>query len=580
MKSTIQILPERVANQIAAGEVVERPASVVKELVENSLDAGATRITVEFRQGGKRLIRIEDNGHGMSPDQAHLALERHATSKIRATEDLNAVMSFGFRGEALPSIASVSRFSLKTRSEGWEHGVDIRYSGGQHRQTRDTGMPVGTVVEVSQLFDTVPARRKFLKTDSTESAHIIHLCRLLAVAHPTVSFTLVEDGRVCFESPECPGLRDRIAEIFNPALAKELMPVEAEEGPFRLSGLIGQPGACRATRHDLNWYVNKRPVDSRLLNYALIESYHTYIPKGRYPIAFAFLEMDPQGLDVNVHPAKREVRMHDEPAVRRFVIESVLEALAKATGKMKASYVEPVAPIAPEVVGQKSEVISREASTPPEELKSDSSTPSVQNAGLKPKEQTRRLDWRFLGLSQGDYALFDSTNSLILLHIKAARARVLYEDYCQSLQEHSVARQTLLFPVQLEFDPMASELLAERISFFVESGFGLEPFGGSHFRLHSVPEWFDPEEAEALLRDTVDYLRENRIEGRNSLAQEHFARIATRRTANQGSVSGHVQLTSLAQRLMSCKNPLADPDGRPTIQELSQSELARRFARR
>ena len=278
---TIRILPDRVANQIAAGEVIERPAAVVKELVENSLDAGATRIEVEFRSGGRAYIRVEDNGAGMTRDDALLSLERHATSKITEAADLDRLTTFGFRGEALPSIASVSRFELQTRGAGDEAGTEILVNGGKFVHVRDCGRPVGTRLVVSHLFNSVPARRKFLKSDATESAHIIHCVRLYALACPQAAFTLIEDGRVIFRSPECATTAERVAEIFGRQIAESLLVIEAAEAGLRLRGLIGRPGVGRATRHEMITFVNQRPVDSRTLSYALIESYHEAIPKGR-----------------------------------------------------------------------------------------------------------------------------------------------------------------------------------------------------------------------------------------------------------------------------------------------------------
>ncbi len=323
----VRILPDRVANQIAAGEVIERPAAVVKELVENALDAGATRIEVEFRHGGRSLMRIEDNGHGMSRDDALLALERHATSKIADAADLDRLASYGFRGEALPSIASVSRFELQTREAGSDAGTEILVNGGKFVHVRDCGRPVGTRMEVSHLFNSVPARRKFLKTDQTEAAHIVHCVRLYALACPRTAFTLIEDGRVIFRSPECSTLGERVAEIFGRQIAESLVPIDCAEPGMKLHGLIGRPGVGRATRHEMIVFANGRPVDSRTLNYALIESYHDSLPKGRYPLAFVFFECDPAAIDVNVHPAKREVRFRSEPQVRGFVIRAVLQRL-------------------------------------------------------------------------------------------------------------------------------------------------------------------------------------------------------------------------------------------------------------
>src|SRR5476651_187082 len=340
----VRILSDRVANQIAAGEVIERPAAVVKELVENALDAGATRIEVEFRHGGRSLMRIEDNGHGLSRDDALLALERHATSKIAEAADLDRLGTFGFRGEALPSIASVSRFLLQTREADSDSGTEILVNGGKFVHVRDSGQPVGTRIEVTHLFNSVPARRKFLKTDQTESAHIVQCVRLYALACPRTAFTLIEDGRVIFRSPECATLAERVAEIFGKQTAEALISIETAEPGFRLSGLIGRPGVGRATRHEMIVFVNARPVDSRTLNYAIIESYHESLPKGRYPLAFVFFECDPAAVDVNVHPAKREVRFRSEPQVRSFVIRAVLQRLRELGAPAAAPEGGPAAP--------------------------------------------------------------------------------------------------------------------------------------------------------------------------------------------------------------------------------------------
>ncbi|MBP8256948.1 MAG: DNA mismatch repair endonuclease MutL, partial [Opitutaceae bacterium] len=328
----VRILPDRVANQIAAGEVIERPAAVVKELVENALDAGANRVEVEFRAGGRALMIVEDNGSGMDRDDAMLALERHATSKIKEANDLDHLASYGFRGEALPSIASVSRFNLQTRLKGDDIGTEVLVNGGRFVHVRDCGRPVGTRIEVAQLFNSVPARRKFLKSDQTEAAHIVQCVRLYALARPDVAFVLVEDGRTIFRSPECTQLSDRVAEIFGKQIAESLVPINAQEGSIRLQGLIGRPGIGRATRHEMITFVNQRPVDSKTLNYSLIESYQESLPKGRYPLAFVFLEVDPAAVDVNVHPAKREIRFRSETAVRGFVIRSVLQRLREMVG--------------------------------------------------------------------------------------------------------------------------------------------------------------------------------------------------------------------------------------------------------
>ena len=347
--STIRILEPTVANQIAAGEVVERPAAVIKELLENSLDAGARRVTVDFSRGGKARMIVEDDGKGMTGDEALLSLERHATSKIQLASDLDRIATFGFRGEALPSIASVARFTMQTRPASAPSGTEIAINGGKLVHRRDHGMAPGTRIEVANLFHPVPARLKFLKSDETEAAHIVRLVRLYAIAHPEVGFLLREDGREIFRSPGNAPLLDRVREIWGRQVAEEVTIMPAFERPgMRLSGLLGKPGVSRGTRQDLVTVVNGRPVDSRTMAFALTESYHTLIPKGRYPLAFVFLEMDPAWVDVNVHPAKREVRFRDEAKVRNFLIESVLAVLrARADDGLPAETIPATAPATP-----------------------------------------------------------------------------------------------------------------------------------------------------------------------------------------------------------------------------------------
>lgn len=322
----VRLLPPEVANQIAAGEVVERPVAVIKELVENALDAGARAIEIEFRQGGRSLLMVRDDGAGMTPAEARLAVQRHATSKISKAADLLQLSSFGFRGEALPSIASVSHFRLRTRPADAPEGFELEIDGGRVVAERACGMPSGTEVRVTGLFSSVPARRKFLKSDRTEGAHIVQLSRLLAVAHPSVAFALIEDGRELFRSPSCADLAARLREVWAKGLPTPLHPVAGEEEGLRLWGLVGPPGTGRATRQELVTYVNERPVESRLLQYAVGEATAGHFPKGRHPVAFLFLELAPAAVDVNVHPAKREVRFRDEGTVRRFVLETLMGA--------------------------------------------------------------------------------------------------------------------------------------------------------------------------------------------------------------------------------------------------------------
>ena len=629
---TIRILPDRVANQIAAGEVVERPAAVVRELVENSLDAGATRVTVEFAHGGRSLMGIEDNGRGMDRDDALLALERHATSKIAEATDLDALHTFGFRGEAVPSIASVSRFEMKTRPAAAETGTEILVNGGKFVHVRDCGMPPGTRITVANLFHPVPARRKFLKSDSTEAAHIIQCVRFYALAHPEVAFTLIEDGRTIFQSPPCRSLLERVAAIFGRQTAEALLPVEAACEGMRLTGLIGKPGASRGSRHEMITFVNRRPVDTKTLAYALIESYQQHLPKGRYPLAFLFLEIEPQSVDVNVHPAKREVRFRNDPGVRTFVVRSLLDALRQAAGDLAAALppgaqrVTPLEPlpsaVRPPVAGAAAQHAPLPAIVLPAtardrvggktdtglETRATTALPADVVSGL-PEPLARPTPaiapilsattepavasvpdaipgegrpgalagWRHLGTALGgECEIFETPAGVVLLDRRAALERVLFEQLQREFRDGATLSQRLLFAVPVELDPIAAAMLADQLAFLEQHGLEVSAFGRNFFRIESAPAWLDPAEAEPFLRDILARLREGQLDPRRpAVAREELARLAAARAVRGGARADTG--AELVARLLACDQPLLTPGGRPTLIELSRGELTRRF---
>ena len=564
------------ANQIAAGEVVERPAAVIKELLENSLDAEARRVTVDFSRGGKAQMIVEDDGKGMTGDEALLSLERHATSKIQVASDLDRISTFGFRGEALPSIASVARFTMQTRPASAPSGTEIAINGGKLVHRRDHGMAPGTRIEVTNLFHPVPARLKFLKSDETEAAHIVRLVRLYAIAHPEVGFLLREDGREIFRSPGNAPLLDRVREIWGRQVAEEvtIMPSFARPG-MRLSGLLGKPGVSRGTRQDLVTVVNGRPVDSRTMAFALTESYHTLIPKGRYPLAFIFLEMDPAWVDVNVHPAKREVRFRDEAKVRNFLIESVLAVLrARADDGLPAATIPSVStatPLTAPAVPTLSSPVS--ASGTPAAFVPPSIVPAQPNHA-----PAVRLGWRLLSRLREERAVFETPTGLAILDIGATHQRVLYESILVQFTAQKPISQPMLVPLSIELEPLPAAVLKERLPLLASAGFDFEEYGRNFWRIQALPAWLEPEDALAFVRDLLaEMARREGDFGRPSLAYDALAKIAVIKARRKGDSLSDAELMELVQALFRTVQPGSCPRGRRTYVEWTDADLTRRF---
>ena len=607
----IRILSDNVANQIAAGEVVERPVSVIKELLENAIDAGATRISIEFRNGGRNFMSIEDNGVGMTRDEALMALERHATSKIRATEDLDTIQTFGFRGEALPSIASVSQFTLRTRTADSPLGTEIFVSGGKYVHCRDVGMAPGTKIEVASLFANVPARLKFLKSENTEAAHITRTIRLYAVAHPKIAFTLWENGREIFRSPANLDMIDRVAAIWGRQLADDLIPhAPAEAFGMKVSGLIGKPGVSRSSRQEMVTIVNGRPVDNRTMAYSLVESYHTLIPRGRYPLAFLFLEIDPHAIDVNVHPAKREIRFRDESRVRNFLINTVLGTLSpQATEAPEPSRPipampfrtepNPLPPPATEVrvpardysVGQgdrgnvltmparSGEVASRPLAAP-----SSAPKPSESPAPAKLPEKTSSVpafrQWRFFGKLAGDnVAVFQAGEGLLLLNIRFARERIAFERVLERFRTAAPVSQQLLIPEPLEFDPIQADALNRNLPTLNAAGFEIEEFGRNFFRVNAVPDWLDAgTDVAACVRDLVARIARLPADfSRANVAHETLARLAGAHASSASENFDAEKIGILLRELFACSQPNVSPNGQKIFVEISHQEISRKF---
>ena len=653
----IRLLPDHVANQIAAGEVVERPASVVKELVENSLDAQAARITVEIQAGGRSLIRVTDDGTGMSRDDALLCLERHATSKIQRAEDLSAIATMGFRGEALPSIASVSRFTLTTRErdDNSPEGTQIIIAGGKISEVKAAGIAPGTAIEVRQLFFNLPARRKFLRAEETESAHIQHYLTLAALAFPDVAFTFIKDGRVIWQLPaqksgaeisaRLPALRERLRALaggeqkflevnFSAALAQDSIADEtasfetAESAPpdssLRVWGFIGAPGVSRSTREDQHVFVNRRPVENRGLNFALLEGYHTALMKGRYPVCCLFVEMDPAAVDVNIHPAKREVKFRREAEIRRLVSQAVRETLLKfhepsAIGRPPSAKVaqrvdaveksfakQPAPEIATPQLPEfplPAKAIStwpvRSAEQPPLRM-GFSGGQRPEAGGQKPETRPAEIPQSAIGNRQSAmpvpllsvplrlvgvigklYVVLESDRGLVLLDQHAAHERILFEQMLNRLESKRQAdSQKLLLPETVELSARDANFLREQLGVLTRLGVGLSEFGERTFLLDALPPFVKVSDARKFVLELVDELKAAGQEVNSLRLGEHVvAKTVCRHAVKANDPLAGRELENLVDDLRRCAMPYTCPHGRPTLIEMNYRELEKKFGR-
>ena len=546
--------------------MVERPASVVKELVENSLDADARRITVTIKAGGRSAVVVADDGFGMGRDDALLALERHATSKIEKAEDLHSIRSLGFRGEAVPSIAAVSRFTLTSRERGALAGTQIEIAGGKIISVKDVGTAEGTTVEVRNLFFNLPARRKFLRSEQTETAHIEHIVTLCALAHPTVAFRLVVEERTRFDLAPATELAGRLRELYGNQLVAQLLPLDGEG----IHGFVGKPGISRADRSQQHIFVNGRPVESKGINYALLEGYHTGLMKGKFPVTFLFLEINPELVDVNIHPAKREVRFRDEFAVRQCVTAAVRQALA------------PVGPTFQPVTSTGWPQSAPSATpTPSPATETQTTLPVVDTPAATATVETEDGQWRVLGAIGRLYVLIESPEGLVLMDQHAAHERVLFERMLKELTVETAPAQKLLLPVTLELDARDAEFLAGNLKTLHKLGLGVSEFGERTFLIDAVPPYFKLDNLAQTFRDIVDELRQTgeQVHARR-LGEDKIATTVCRHAVKARDPLQGEELRGLLRQLHQCDLPYTCPHGRPTLIQISYAELEKKFGRK
>jgi DNA mismatch repair protein MutL len=586
----IHRLDDALIDQIAAGEVVERPASVVKELVENALDAGATRVRLEVRGGGRDWIAVTDDGCGMTPEGARLALERHATSKLESAEDLQDIGSYGFRGEALPAIASVSELRLRTRTAGASEAFELRVDSGVLKSARAVGGPPGTRIEVARLFEAVPARRKFLKSEVTEWGHVGEWLARSALALPEVHFDVQRDDRRAWVWPSVNDPRDRVAAVLGEREASALLAVDHAEGRLRVFGLISRPDHHRGTAAGIRLFVNRRPVRDRMLQHALLDVYRDMLPRGRFPTAVLFLEVPRGAVDVNVHPAKWEVRFADPRTLHRLMRDAVRAAVAER------SWVAPPAAGSPGGGAAGSGLRSSAPTTEASDWIFASGSESAGRvrepvgpdaAAPAERERIRFADLRLLGQLLATYLLLEGKDRLLLLDQHAAHERVLYERLRGEWLERGVERQGLLAPLAVELEPRAFAALEEQGDEAVRLGFELERFGEQTVALRAVPALLADRDPAALLRSLADEL----AAGVGALAPESavrslapadqlFATLACHAARRKGDSLDPREQRALLDALDAIPWAPTCPHGRPVAVPLELAEIERRFGRR
>ncbi len=600
----IRVLSAHVANKIAAGEVVERPASVVKELVENAIDGGAGRIEITVTAGGRKLIAVSDNGCGMGRDDALLSIERQATSKLRDVDDIERIDTLGFRGEALPSIASVSRFILKTRRPHDDSGTELAVLGGSLQEVREAGVPPGTAVEVRDLFFNVPARRKFLRAYQTEQAHIRAVFTLQALAHPEVGLSLTADGRELYRLPPGASLEERVRDLFGEEFRADLRPVDKRWGEIRVTGFAGLPNVTHRDRGEQYVFVNRRPATAAVIAYALREAYPP-LDKERRPVVLLFIELPPEQVDVNVHPAKREVRFRKTSEVREAIIAAIGAAIGyrrpaaavfMRTGALPADAQVSLRSFVPEAAARinNSSGAALPAFTfpyPGATQLPDAATPGSSTAPVVPSggglplfiapESGAPWRWcRLLGQAAERYLLLETDEGYVTLDPRAAHERVLYEKLMEGSAKGGVVAQKLLLPETVHLAPADAARLRKHLKTVQDMGLAVEDFGNDHFIVEALPDLLGQVSCRTLLENiSHDLESAGTRRGSEKWREELVAKAACRAAAGVVKKLTDEQAVRLVNALAATRMPYTCPRGRPTMIFTSYRELERKFGR-
>ena len=585
---TIRTLPPEVASQIAAGEVVERPASVVKELVENALDAGAGSVEVVITGAGRRLIRVADDGAGIPADELALAVERHATSKLVSADDLFRIATLGFRGEALASIGSVSRLTITTRIFEASAGARLRVDGGRIGRVEVIGAPVGTVVLVEDLFHNVPARLKFLKQDGTERRAIDALLARYALAYPKVRFKLSEDDAISLQTSGDGNRRAILAALYGVDVARQMLDIDSMEEGFKLTGFISPVALTRSNRREITFFINGRWVQDTSLNTALLQAYHTLLMVGRYPLAALFLQVPPGDVDVNVHPAKAQVRFRNPDKVFSFIQRSTRRAILAYTPVSQGG--------TPNLWGS---VSSRPWQVDPawglvhdEDWRApasdEGSSLSAQSpSSVRPSTEAFQIPapaqvplLRLIGQIGATYLVAEGPDGLYLIDQHAAHERVLFEKLMSQHDKNDIPSQALLTPAVVELPAASARLLEEQLTVLEHLGFRIDPFGSNTFQVRAMPALFAKAEPSAALRALVEDFEEDEAPLQNEIEARVAGRVCKRMAVKAGRVLNVEEQRALLNDLEACASPRTCPHGRPTMIHLSVDMLERQFGRK
>jgi DNA mismatch repair protein MutL len=594
----IRLLPPEVSSQIAAGEVIERPASVVKELMENALDGGATSIVISISDAGRRVVEIADNGGGIASSELALAVARHATSKLTRADDLFHIETLGFRGEALASIGSVSRLTITSKIANSDAGARLRVEGGRSGKVEAIGAPVGTVVRVEDLFYNVPARLKFLKTDITERRAIDALVTRYALAYPNIRFKLEEDGRLSLQTSGDGDRRAILATLYGVEAAKQLLEIHAEDPGVKLSGYISPVALTRSNRKDITIFVNGRWVQDTPLSTALLQAYHTLLMVGRYPLGAIFIEIAPEEVDVNVHPAKAEVRFKDQDRIFGFVqravrrgllaytpvppVTSSLNSLGWGTSEPNARQVGLDWAIAHDSrwTGDTGRLTNPTGETAEvaEDVRASTVDQGLQSKSLPTVNKNLLL--RLIGQIGASYLVAEGPDGLYLIDQHAAHERILFEKLMAQHDQKRIPSQSLLTPAAVTLSAASSSLLASQLQVLSHFGFEVQEFGPNTFQVRAMPALFAGSDPVAALRAVVEDFEEDEVPLQNEIEKKLAARVCKRMAVKAGQTLSPEEQRALLTDLENCDSPRTCPHGRPTMIHLSVEMLERQFGRK